>query len=97
MIIGVKSNARSKFRSESVTITAEGMLKQTVEALEGEGQIGSLTVNGPLGQEDLKYLRYLAGRDSLGFESGEKVRTLNLTNSQLAGNALYDEIEKQLK
>ena len=94
MIIGVKSNARSKFRSESVTITAEGMLKQTVEALEGEGQIGSLTVNGPLGQEDLKYLRYLAGRDSLGFESGEKVRTLNLTNSQLAGNALPDSVFK---
>ena len=94
MIIGVKSNTHSRFRSESVTTTTEGMLKQIVEALEGEGQIGSLTVNGPLGLDDLKYLRHLAGRDSLGAESGEQVRTLNLTNSQLTGNALPDSIFK---
>ena len=94
MIIGVKSNTHSLYRSEIVTTTAEGMLKQAVEALEGEGQIGSLTVNGPLGFEDLKYLRHLAGRDSLDGESGESVRLLNLTNTQLHDNVLPDSIFK---
>lgn len=94
MIIGVKSNTHSRYRSEIVTTTAEGMLKQAVEALEGEGQIGSLTVNGPLGFEDLKYLRHLAGRDSLDGESGESVRLLNLTNTQLHDNVLPDSIFK---
>ena len=94
MIIGVKSNTHSLYRSEIVTTTAEGMLKQAVEALEGEGQIGSLTVNGPLGFEDLKYLRHLAGRDSLNGESGESVRLLNLTNTQLHDNVLPDSIFK---
>lgn len=94
MIIGVKSNTHSLYRSEIVTTTAEGMLKQVVEALEGEGQIGSLTVNGPLGFEDLKYLRHLAGRDSLDGESGESVRLLNLTNTQLHDNVLPDSIFK---
>jgi hypothetical protein len=94
MIIGVKSNTHSLYRSEIVTTTAEGMLKQAVEALEGEGQIGSLTVNGPLGFEDLKYLRHLAGRDSLDAESGESVRLLNLTNTQLHDNVLPDSIFK---
>lgn len=94
MITGVKSNARSRYRSESVTVTQEGMLKQAVEALDGEGQIASLTVIGPLGLDDMKYLRHLAGRDSLGVESGEQVRSLNLTNSQLADNALPDGIFK---
>ena len=94
MIIGVKSNTHSLYRSEIVTTTAEGMLKQAVEALEGEGQIGSLTVNGPLGFEDLKYLRHLAGRDSLDGESGESVRLLNLTNTQLHDNVLPESIFK---
>ena len=94
MINGVKSNTHSLYRSEIVTTTAEGMLKQAVEALEGEGQIGSLTVNGPLGFEDLKYLRHLAGRDSLDGESGESVRLLNLTNTQLHDNVLPDSIFK---
>ena len=94
MIVGIKSNAHSRFRSESVSVTEEGMLKEVVESLEGDGQIGSLSVSGPLGLDDLKFLRHLAGRDSLGGESGEQVRSLNLTNSQLADNALPDGIFK---
>ena len=94
MIIGVKSSSHSLFRTETVNVAAEGMLKQTVENLEGEGQIGSLTVTGPLNLEDLKYLRFLAGRDASGAESGEQLRSLNLSNSTLPGNTLPDSIFK---
>lgn len=94
MIIGIKSNHHSRYRSESVTTTMEGTLKQMVESLEGEGEIRSLTVTGPLGREDLNYLRLLAGRDSLGAESNGSMRLLNLTNCQIPDNTLPDSIFK---
>ena len=88
MIIGVKSNNHSLMRSESVVVETAGTLQQTVEALEGEGEIGSLAVTGMLNEADLLYLRHLAGRDTDGAETDGKLRTLNLANATLPDGTL---------
>lgn len=94
MIAGVTSSTHLNLRNVTVSIDEIGQLQQTVEALEDEGQIGILTVNGPLSQEDLYYLRQLAGRDSLGRQTEGKLHTLKLTNAALPQNSLPDSIFK---
>lgn len=88
MIVGVKSDGRVGLRSEAVTLAEAGLLQQTVEALEGEGDIGTLTVSGPLSVEDLLYVRSLAGSDAEGAETEGKLRVLDLTNAILPNDGL---------
>lgn len=94
MIIGVTSDNVLQLRSEEVTVASEGTLQQEVESLEGEGPIGKLSVTGPLDENDMLYLRYLAGRDSEGQETEGSLRTLDLTDATLPGNGLPEAIFK---
>ena len=94
MIIGVTSDNALQLRSEEVTVASVGTLQQEVEALEGEGPIGKLTVTGPLDETDMVYLRNLAGRDSEGQETEGSLRTLDLTDASLPDNGLSQAIFK---
>ena len=94
MIIGVTSDNVLQLRSEEVTVASEGTLQQEVESLEGEGPIGKLSVTGPLDENDMLYLRYLAGRDSEGQETEGSLRTLDLTDATLPDNGLPEAIFK---
>jgi hypothetical protein len=94
MIIGITSDNALQLRSEEVTVASMGTLQQEVEALEGEGPIGKLAVNGPLDDNDMLYLRYLAGRDSEGQETEGSLRTLDLTDATLPDNGLSEAIFK---
>ena len=87
MIIGVKSDNHNLAKSVSVTVTDIDQLKTSIEALE-EPSITSLTVSGPLSNEDLFYLRYLVGRDAEGAETGGTVRSLNLSEVTLPNNSI---------
>ena len=94
MIIGVKSTTHSQLRTETVDVKAAGSLQQTVEALEGEGDIGSLTVSGQLNDNDLLYLRYLAGRDADGYETSGMLRSMDLSKAEFPDNTLSAEMFK---
>ncbi|MBQ7420734.1 MAG: C10 family peptidase [Prevotella sp.] len=94
MITGVKSNTHSLLRTETVNLSEEGTLQQTIEALEGEGQIGTLTITGPLNATDLEYVRYLAGFDAQGEPTEGQLRTIDMTHATLEGNQLPDGLFK---
>ena len=90
MIIGVKSNNHSLLRTEKVTVTKGGQLQQLLEDTDAEGMVGTLTVEGPLNQADLVYLRELAGWDADDQPTGGRLRVLDLTKAKLTNNTLPD-------
>lgn len=94
MIIGVSGGKQGALRTETVHVEKAGDLQTTIEALEGEGLIGTLTIDGPLDEKDLYYLRWLAGRDSQGALTEGQLRTVIMTNATLPNNALPDSIFK---
>lgn len=88
MIIGIHSTHHSLLRSEEVTLKSEGSLQKTIEDIEAEDPIGSLSITGPLNSDDLRYLRHLAGRTPDGEESGGQLRILDLTKATLPAKSL---------
>lgn len=94
MIVGVKSNNHVLSRSVQVVVTAGGQLQEIIEGNEGENAIGSLTVEGPLNDDDLRYLRHLAGRDSNGEPTEGALHVLDLTKAKLSDNTLPDSLFK---
>ncbi len=92
MIIGIQSNNHSKVREEKVTTTRGGELREMLESEDdNETPIGTLTIEGPLDNSDLQYLRLLAGRNADGTPNDEgKLRILDLTKAVLQKNALPD-------
>ena len=92
MIIGIKSSRHSLLRTEQVVLTEAGSLQHLLE--QGDtienGKIGTLTVEGPINDADLAYLRYLAGIDSLGQSTDGRLRLLDLTKATLQDNLLPD-------
>ena len=96
MIIGVTSKNHSLLRSEEVVLTEAGQLKEMLEltdTLEGS-KIGTLTVEGPLNDDDLAYVRYLAGWDADGQATDGRLRILDMTKAKLQKNTLPDSIFK---
>lgn len=94
MIIGISGGAQGALRTETVSLEKAGDLQKAIEALEGEGLIGTLTVSGPLDNTDLYYLRWLAGRDSQGMPTEGQLRNVTMTNATLPNNTLPDSIFK---
>ncbi len=92
MIVGITSDRHQKARSETVSIEEAGTLQQTIEALEGDDPISSLTVNGPLNQADLLYIRLMAGRDGAGEASEGVLRALDLSGATLPDDEMPDAI-----
>ena len=94
MIVGVKSNNHSLLRSEKVSLTEAGRLQETLESIETEGMVGTLTVEGPMNMADLIYVRRLAGWDENDEPTGGRLRVLDLTNATLENNTLPDSVFK---
>ncbi len=92
MIIGVKSNKRSLLVSREVSLTEAGSLQRVLEESITEENviIGTLTVEGPVNDVDLAYMRYLAGSDANGEPTDGRLRILDLTKAKLNSNLLPD-------
>lgn len=92
MIIGIKSSRHSLLRTETVVLTEAGSLQEILE--QGDtienSKVGTLTVEGPINDADLAYLRQLAGIDSLGQPTEGRLRLLDLTKATLKDNLLPD-------
>ena len=94
MIVGISSNNYVTTRETEVEVAEAGLLKQTIEAQDDTVAIASLTITGELNHSDLKYLRHLAGRDTIGESTQGRLRNLVLTNATLPNNMLPDSIFK---
>lgn len=96
MIIGIKSNNHSVLRKEEVIVAEAGQLQQTIELTDTieNSRIGTLTVEGPLNGDDLRYLRYLAGWDANGEPTEGRLRILDISKTQLENNLVPDSIFK---
>ena len=96
MIIGIKSNNHSVLRKEEIIVAEAGQLQQIIELTDTieNSRIGTLTVEGPLNGDDLRYLRHLAGWDANGEPTDGRLRVLDLTRTELEDNLVPDSIFK---
>lgn len=92
MITGIKSDKRSLYRKEEVTMTDAGQLQQILEERDTieNSFVGSLTVEGPVNDADLAYIRLLAGQIADGSAGLGRLHILDLTKAILQDNALPD-------
>ena len=92
MVVGIESENGNQLRNEVVVVTAGGQLREILENSDKEGIVSVLTVEGPLNDEDLLYVRYLAGRDEQGEPTDGMLRVLDLTKANLQSNILPDSL-----
>ena len=89
MIIGIKGGNHATMRKAEVVVENVGELQQKLEENAEEGTyIGTLTVTGPLNQDDMNYLRQLAGWSVDGEPTDGMLRILDLTNAVLEENTV---------
>ena len=89
MIIGIKGGNHATMRKAEVVVENVGELQQKLEENAEEGTyIGTLTVTGPLNQDDMNYLRHLAGWSVDGEPTDGMLRILDLTNAVLEENTV---------
>lgn len=89
MIIGIRTGQSTDLLSKDITLTTAGTLSSQIDK-DDMYNITSLRVAGPINSTDLKYIRRIAGRDSIGRSTRGLLQNLDLKDARIvAGGEPY--------
>ncbi len=82
MIIGIRTGQSTDLISKDITLTTAGTLSNYINKNEMYN-VTSLRVSGPVNSTDLKFIRRIAGRDSIGRSTRGLLQNLDLKDARI--------------